>query len=413
MTEAPTGTAGEHGAAASALGYQFQVNWGLLELLRRGASRPDQSLTLELHDDVAWDRAGHPIERIQVKHHLNRQAALTDASPDVWRTLKVWMDTACRDDPNGALLMLVTTATAATGSAASALRPDSQRDESAALAQLVAVAETSANQATAPAREQFLGLSSADREVFIAKVQVLDGQPGVGDLDAQLRQHLWLSLPSDEAHANTYLDLVWRWWASVSLDLLTGVRASVDVQEVRQQLAGIRDMFQADNLPTLVELDDVDEEATVDLHVDRPFVHQMHWVRVKVDNLRTAIVDYHRAVTQTTNWLDRDLIGISELERFERNLVDEWRRVYGDMMEDLPEDATNDAKAAMGRALLRKLRDSTEVTVRSRYTDSFFARGKRHELADAGTIGWHPEFQSLLEGLLAGTNESASGGSAA
>jgi hypothetical protein len=413
MTEDPAGTAGIHGAAASALGYQYQVNWGLIELLRRGATRPDQSLTLELHDDVAWDQAGHPIERIQVKHHLDREAALTDASVDVWRTLKVWMDTASPADPNGALLVLVTTATAGPGSAAAWLRPDEGRDESAALAALVATAEASTNQTTAPAREQFLTLSAADREVFISRAQVLDGQPGVADLDAQLKQHLWLSLPSDETHANTYLDLVWRWWSSVSLDLLLGVRASVDVQEVRQQLAGIRDMFQADNLPTLVELDDVDESATVDLHVDRPFVHQMRWVRVKVDNLRTAIVDYHRAVTQTTNWLDRDLIGIAELERFERNLTDEWRRAYGDMMEDLPDDASDDVKAEMGRALLRKLRDSTAVTVRSRYTDAFFARGKRHELADGGSIGWHPEFQTLLENLLAGSDEVASGGSAA
>ena len=259
MTEAPAGSAGEHGAAASALGYQFQVNWGLIELLRRGATRPDQALTLELHDDVAWDHAGHPIERIQVKHHLNRQAALTDASPDVWRTLKVWMDTASPADPNGALLVLVTTSTAALGSAASMLRPDGARDESAALTCLAATAETSENRATAPAREQFLALSQAEREVFISKIQILDCQPGVSDLDAQLRQLLWLSLPSDEAHANTYLDLVWRWWASVSLDLLMGVRAAVDVQEVRQQLAAIRDMFQADNLPTLVELEDVDD----------------------------------------------------------------------------------------------------------------------------------------------------------
>jgi hypothetical protein len=45
-------------------------------------------------------------------------------------------------------------------------------------------------------------------------------------------------------------------------------------------------------------------------------------------------------------------------------------------------------------AIRLALRDSTAVTVRSRYTDPFFARGKRHELADDGPVGWHPEFQA-------------------
>ena len=58
------------------------------------------------------------------------------------------------------------------------------------------------------------------------------------------------------------------------------------------------------------------------------------------------------------------------------------------------------AKIAAGKALLRRLRDSTAVNVRPRYNDPFFARGRRHVLADGGDIGWHPDFQSRLESLL-------------
>jgi hypothetical protein len=118
-------------------------------------------------------------------------------------------------------------------------------------------------------------------------------------------------------------------------------------------------------------------------------------------NLRRAIVDYHRAVTQTTDWLDRDLIGLAELRRFELNLRDEWERVFEDMVEDLPANVDDKTKARAGLELLRTLRESTAVTVRTRYNDPFFARGKRHELADIGAIGWHPDFQARLEQLLA------------
>jgi Cap4 dsDNA endonuclease len=46
-----------HSAAASAAGYMYQTNWALVELLRKGQTRPDQAITLELHDDVAWTAA--------------------------------------------------------------------------------------------------------------------------------------------------------------------------------------------------------------------------------------------------------------------------------------------------------------------------------------------------------------------
>jgi hypothetical protein len=118
-------------------------------------------------------------------------------------------------------------------------------------------------------------------------------------------------------------------------------------------------------------------------------------------NLRRAIIDYYRAVVQETEWLDRDLIGLAELSRFEDNLRDEWGRAFDDMVDDLGAGADETAKVAAGKTLLRKLLDSTAVTVRARYNAPFFARGKRHGLADTGDLGWHPDFQARVSGLLA------------
>src|SRR5690349_18077263 len=106
-----------HSAAPSAVGYQHQTWWALVELLRAGADRPDAAMTLELHDDVAWERDGNPTELLQVKHHQGVQRTLTDASSDVWRTLKVWMDTARPGDAAGPELLLITTQTAGSGTA--------------------------------------------------------------------------------------------------------------------------------------------------------------------------------------------------------------------------------------------------------------------------------------------------------
>ncbi len=391
---------GQHSAAPSALGYQYQTSWCLFELLRHASDRPDASISLELLDDVAWDEGGTPTELLQLKHHLNRAGSLGDQSVDLWKTIQVWLNAGDPGDLQGPTLTLVTTSTAAPGSAAYALRADS-RDPAAALDLLRAAAATSTTQATSKIRTRFLQLGPADQQAFVSRMTVVDGEHTIDDLDGRVRQLLWAALPPGQEE--TFLALVWRWWAGVSLDMLRQRRHGIDVGETRAAIAAIRNQFHDEDLPTLIELADVDQDEIAAAHDDRVFVQQMRWVQTSEVHLKKAIVDYYRAVAQSTEWLDRDLVGLAELTRFEDNLRDEWERAFADMLEDLEAEADpNDetTRARLGRALLRQLRDSTAVTVRRRYNDPFFARGKRHELADSRHIGWHPDFQQRLEALL-------------
>jgi hypothetical protein len=39
-------TAGQHNASASAVGYLYQVNWALIELLESAPTKPDQAISL-------------------------------------------------------------------------------------------------------------------------------------------------------------------------------------------------------------------------------------------------------------------------------------------------------------------------------------------------------------------------------
>lgn len=386
-----------HSASGSAIGYLFQVRFGLLALLRSSRSSPDRALTLELLDDVAFDQGGTPDELLQVKHHENRQATLSDKSTDLWKTLKVWMDTPVALLDDGPQLSMVTTASSPAGSAAALLREQS-RNERRALELLDAAAASSHNKTTKTARKEWLALPESARFAIVAKTVVYDEAAQIQDVDDLVRTELSLAAPRD--HEELFLELVLEWWSRVSLDLLRGVRKSVSGIDVRVALSEIRDKFSADRLPTLVHLSDADESALATEYVDRVFVHQLRWVDVNTVNIRKAAVDYYRAVTQTTRWLDEVLIGASELEEFEDRLVDEWQRLHADMIQDLGDSATADDKTKAGRELFRAVSASTSVTVRTLYDDPFYARGKRHELADSGHLGWHPEFQDLLSRLL-------------
>lgn len=385
-----------HGAADSAVGYMYQTWWALLELLRHRTDAPDAAISLEMHDDVAWDVDGTPRQLLSLKHH-RRSLALTDNSDDLWRSLRVWKDTGAATDPNGPRLLLVTTSAAADGSAAAALRDDMARDETAAIA-LVAAAANSKNKATADVREWFSALTSAEKQIFVHKIVVVDTAIPIADVPAAVRSELWWALP--KGHEDTFLALLWQWWEAVALDMLRGQRGSVSRLEAQERVSELRDQFSFDNLPTLIELADVDEDVVTRAHEDRLFVVQMQWVRYARPNLRRAIVDYYRAVEHKTRWLAEDLVGVAELRKFEDNLRDEWARAFDDMIDDLGDDADEQIKIAAGKELLRQLLDSTAVTVRDRYNDRFFARGTRHELADGGEAGWHPEFRSRVEAVL-------------
>lgn len=386
-----------HNAGPNAVGYLHQTRWALVELLRSGPDRPDASISLELYDDIAWDQAGSPTELLQVKHHQGSSRSLTDRATDVWKTLKVWMDTISVGDADGPGLVLVTTQVAASGSAMEALRA-TDRNVDAALGVLEAVAREEGAQATRAARQEFLVLSPSERRTFLHRIYVADCSPHAENVQVSVRRCLQWTLPP--GHEDFFLAMVWNWWDGQALNLLQGRMDSLDVGAAHAAIAEIRDQFTRENLPTLVHLSDVDEDAIAERHRMHPFVQQMRWVAYPPRNLQKAIIDYYRACTQAVRWLDEDLVGVDELERFELELVDEWEREFEWMLDGLDEDADENAKQQAGKALLRTLLGETRVNVRARYNDPFFARGQRHALADAGGIGWHADFKTRIAEVL-------------
>lgn len=405
-------TLAEHSAAASAAGYLYQVRWALLHLLREGRTRPDQVLTLEMHDDISWeDERGTATDLLQTKLHAKSSAGMGDKDTDIWKTLLIWLKRDDATDPYGPELALVTTSTAQPGTAAYALRPElPDRDVVMAVEALTQAATSSTAEATAKGRTLFLQLTTAQRTTFLHRVRVLDMALKLEDLDAAVRQELTWDLPGGDQAENRYIAEVWRWWDSVSIDMLRNRRYGIAVSQLKTFMQELRDQYGRDSLRTTILLEDV-EETDVELHTAGRFVDQMLAVHYSRGNLRLAVVDYYRAITQETQWFDDGLVGLHELRTFEDNLRDEWERAFNDMIDDLsggtglyePTTVSNESKRQAGKALLRELLASTRITIRKHYDDPFFARGKRHELAhraaDIG-IGWHPDFVDRLEELV-------------
>jgi hypothetical protein len=180
-------TANQFSAADSALGYLYQARLGLLWALKRLKDSSDFVVSLETIDDVTFETNGRPDELLQTKHHLTRPAALTDASPDLWKSLRVWFEgAAAKTIPPQTHLYLVTTSEAGVGSAAAKLRQHN-RDIAGALAALEVTAQTSGSQVNASAYAAFLAASISERRITLERVVILDRSPSIGDLNDRIK----------------------------------------------------------------------------------------------------------------------------------------------------------------------------------------------------------------------------------
>lgn len=398
----------DHGAAAAALGYLYQSHWALLELLRQGKERADQELTLELHDDVAFGKGSKPEKLLQLKHHTKAKPRdLADTAPDIWRTINVWVDDPKFLEPEGPTLVLVTTSVAGEGSAAWYLRDNADRDPQRACDLLVAAADASDNKKSEAVRSRWLLLKPEVRLQFVSRIYVADGEISIGEVEAAVESLLRYALPMEEKKQELFLAQIWRWWYAVSLDLLLRRRRAVTPMEARRHIETIRNTFANDDLPTTVELADLDEVELMTEHSSSVFVQQLKIVGAGQVTLQKAVMDYHRAVTQETHWLQTTLVDLAELQTFENKVVDEWERAHARMLEDLGDDAEDAVKRKAGLDLYRQVSDSG-LKIRKYYSEEFHSRGKRHQLANKRTIGWHPDFEARLRELTVGRDGATS-----
>lgn len=389
-------------ASASALGFQHQIRWALYELLMDAKRTGDrtQRMTLEIYDDVAIiDEDGRPQKAVQLKQHRGDKP-LTDASVDLWKTLRVWLETPSLANEHGPTLYLVTTAPIQGGSAAWFLQEDS-RDVARALTILNDNAADVTAESTKAGKKAWTNAAASARAGLVTRFRVIGQSPRIDAVDALLDAELASTVRAQ--HLPDFRDRLWGWWDSRCVQMLlhgSDASTAVSAEELYARMQLIRDDFVQDALPIDVHL--TFDEDELDAQRGAVFAKQLEWVGLRDGNLTRTITDYLRAYAHTTQWVqDGDLFD-DDLKRYERALKTEWSNHFDDMLEDLETGGVTDPdlRAIEGRNLFRKLRESIHVTVRPGFSDLFHARGTRCKIANEGKHGWHPDFEAKIRELM-------------
>lgn len=366
----------------------------LLEYLRR--EDPALEVSIEVLDDIAFE--GDQTELLQAKFHVT-PGSLTDSSADLWKTLRVWSESA-KDLPD-ALLVLVTTATAASGSIAALLRA-TDRDPITAHRRLVAIAKSSSSQTLAPARVAFLGLAEEDRLALVERIVISDGAPGFEDLDDLFLAALRLAAPADRREALTTRLREW-WLARTERHLIAvsqGNHTRISGAEIEARLSDLRDELAADNLP--IDFEELEEPADEDVDEQRKFVMQLRLIALSRPRVRKAVHDYNRAYRQRGRWLREELVGIDELSRYETRLKDEWDRLWLPEGEDELAEISDPDAEGRGRGVLMNCEGTQVEPIRPKVSAPFVMRGSLHVLADELKIGWHHDWVERMQIVLEG-----------
>ena len=388
-----------HQASEQMLGYLYQVRYALALLLENDNS--DCQISIEKFDDVAFSKDDIPIQLIQLKHHIQHQGNLADASTDMWRTIKVWLD-AISETPDildGTNFLIITTATAPIDSAAFLLKKDSNRNPDTAYEKLKTVCFSSVNQAHQRYYDAFREAGEDTVKQLIRQIYIIDCASNIIDVENDILKHIRYScIPK---HQKMIYERLEGWWFKKAINALCcDTPVFVNQNQGRSFIVSVSQEYADDNLPIdILDIDDLQEDNFS--ANEKIFHEQLKLICLGNHRMQLALRDYYRAFRQRASWVRNDLLYVNELGQYEQRLIDEWEHAFAAMEETLSEtnNATEGEKAKEGRQLFSDI-EKRDIRIRPKCQEAFIMRGSYHILANQLKIGWHVDFFDRLKQLL-------------
>lgn len=384
-------------AKEPALGYYYQIRYSLYLLLKAREKSFETEISVEKLDDIAIENI-NSTNLYQTKLHINSIANLTDSSPDLWKTIRVWSNAILKGeiDPKRTIFTLITTASSSKNSISYELCKDSEnRNNSNIVTVLEKVTKESVNKTNEAAYKDFNLLSTEQKQSLVEKIRILDSSLDIEEVKEKTINELRLS--TTQKKLLPFYERLEGWWFSRCINHLFANKGNILFKEVQYKIDEIREQFTKDNLP--IDVEDIivdDDEIEKD---NRVFIKQLRAVSIGKETLKNAISDYRRTFKQRSRWIRDELLNPSEEEKYEEKLINDWRLKFGLMKDEIASEVEEDLKCE-GKTFYTSFYVKTipQIFIREKVTDGFIIRGSCHMLSDKKRIGWHPNFDKCLEG---------------
>lgn len=382
----------------SGTGYLYQSLLGLYLILQ---SKSQSRIFIERFDDLEFAKDGEPLELIQVKHKIKSRGSLTNASPDLWNTVKNWIvsiNTGIVDIKNS-IFTIMTTETAKENSAAHFLRNSKERDPVKALEILEEISTKSISKDNQDAYNIFKNFSYDKKYQLMSNFYVNDKIPTINEIEDKIKDSLQWAVRRH--HKDLLYERLLVWWLRNTIRRLSGISLEpISFEEIDAIIHDLADQFKSENLP--IDFKDFQPSDEQILSAKQMiFVRQLEMILITEPRIKKAISDYYKAFNQRSRWVRDKLLFIDELKAYEDELIDEWDRLREEVTSKFSKKLSDEEMKQVGQSVFYTL-DRSEHCIRKECTEPYVMRGSYHMLSDQKRIWWHPDFLNRLSIVLGG-----------
>jgi hypothetical protein len=391
----------EFSAAPQALGYYYQIRYGLFLLV---SQKEDVQLSIEKNDDLETKSPSDLNTLFQIKHHMGRKP-LTDTHKDLWKTILIWSTYIAeqRISIENTILTLVTNSPTTQNSIPWFLRPANRKCD-AALERMRKVASTSNDKSLRNAFRKFESLTADDQRKLVEAIYVLDLAPNISSIEEDIKSTF---IAIDEQYHDTLLQSVEGWWLKRVIDHLVNESTTcITSHEVRRAIVDKAEQLPPRSLPHYHENDEPEEDTSEEVPL---YVRQLLRIAMVPRAVRMAKRDYIRAYRERSSWVHNNLLFDEDDFNYNRRLKEAWEHCLAELESDFQlkhkvsiSEADEDTCKAFGQTLYSEVCKKS-VRMKTFVTEDYVTRGSYHMLANEmpPIIGWHPNFELILEELVA------------
>lgn len=375
----------KHSAVGPYLGFGVQT----VRLCARLLTEPRSATVYVEHDD---DVSVHYENGTMLMEQTKRKASnpLADWSTDLWKTIYNWLEdhgpigSGCASH-----LCLFVTPAHAPGQWAQALLAAKTASDIAALVADIHKAITSARKksATYPFVKRFLDTDPDEQLALAVKFQLLcQAEP------TQMIRDLYAPSVSepllDRIVAYALGEAKHRTDRLLELGKPGGLNAG-EFQDL------IRGFVQSINLPAYFDFDSgppLADDINASLSSKPVFIRQLELINVGRAQQLNAVSDYLRTVSNKTKWGAEGILLPQSLDEWDANLLSRHAAIC-DSFEATHGHLDEIKRGAAIYAECRKL----AVALQGKTVPDHFTHGCLNEFSDDKQIGWHPNFNDLLD----------------